>query len=110
LLKNSQGISLAQLPLYLKRALKFPLNIAEMGYAKLKDLLLTFPRVAVELRGTNHPFAVLKDSKADDMNSHPSPDVLLGYIHQIFRDNKFGLSASKLKPILTDKLNHPIDW
>ncbi|CAG9329364.1 unnamed protein product [Blepharisma stoltei] len=109
--KTPQGISLAQLPLYLKRALKFQLNIAELGFAKLKDLLLTFPRVTVELRGTNHPFAVLKDPKSDDsFDYHPSPDTILGYVYQIFRDNKFGISESKLEPLLYDKIGKSIDW
>lgn len=110
LIKTPQGISLAQLPLYLKRALKFPLNIAELGFAKLKDLLLTFPRVAVELRGTNHPFAVLKDPKTEEQDYNPSPDQILNSIYQIFRENKFGISEGKLEPQLAQKIGRRVDW
>ena len=37
------------------------LDLAELGFAKLKDLILAIgdDLVAVELRGHNHPFAVL---------------------------------------------------
>lgn len=38
--ENESGISLAQLPLYLKPKLTFPLDLAELGFAKLKDLIL----------------------------------------------------------------------
>lgn len=59
--ENESGVSLAQLPLYLKPKLHFPLDLAELGFAKLKDLILAIgdDLVAVELRGHNHPFAVL---------------------------------------------------
>lgn len=61
--ENKDGMSLAQLPLYVKRKLNFPLNIAELGFAKLKDLLLTLPVVEIEQRGTNHPFAVYRGKR-----------------------------------------------
>lgn len=58
--ENKEGLSLAQLPLYIKRKVNFNINISELGFAKLKDLLLIMPDVEIELRGTNHPFAVYK--------------------------------------------------
>ena len=55
-----QGISLAQLPLYLKRKLPFMLNLNELGFAKLKDLVLSMSdQIKLELRSHNHPFAYL---------------------------------------------------
>ena len=54
------GISLAQLPLYLKRKLPFMLNLNELGFAKLKDLVLSMSdQIKLELRSHNHPFAYL---------------------------------------------------
>lgn len=94
-------ISLAQLPLLLKRTLKFQLNISELGFAKLKDLLLSIGSVAVELRGTNHPFVILKTVKI----APPSADVVLDLILQILNENKFGLSELKLEPQLLEKLD-----
>ena len=61
--ENREGMSLAQLPLYVKRKLMFPLNITELGFAKLKDLLLTLPEIEIEQRGNNHPFAVYRGKK-----------------------------------------------
>lgn len=57
--QKSVGISLAQLPLNLKRRLNFSFDISELGFAKLKDLLQSMPDVCIELRGQNHPFAIL---------------------------------------------------
>lgn len=60
LTENSAGLSLAQLPLHLKYKLPFPLDLNELGFVKLKELLATMAdRVKVELRGHNHPFAIL---------------------------------------------------
>jgi len=60
LTENKQGMSLAQLPLYLRRKLSFSLDLNELGFPKLKDLILSMnDRVKLELRGHNHPFAYL---------------------------------------------------
>mmetsp|Transcript_23710 Transcript_23710/g.23472 ORF Transcript_23710/g.23472 Transcript_23710/m.23472 type:complete len:235 (+) Transcript_23710:366-1070(+) len=109
--KPPHEISLAQLPLLLKRSLKFQLNITELGFAKLKDLLLAIPSVSVELRGTNHPFVVLNDIKLRQIsNSPPSVDQILDLIFQSLNENKFGLSESKLEQQLLDRLGQPISW
>lgn len=47
------------MPINLKRRLKYPLDIGELGFAKLKDLLLSIPEVVIEIREQNNPFAVL---------------------------------------------------
>lgn len=64
LTENSLGLSLAQLPLHLKYRLSFPLDLNELGFVKLKDLLNTMSdQIKVELRGHNHPFAILMPNK-----------------------------------------------
>ena len=60
LTENRQGMSLAQLPLYLRRKINFTLDLNELGFPKLKDLIVSMSdRVKLELRGHNHPFAYL---------------------------------------------------
>ena len=39
--EHKNGVSLAQLPQYLKRKLQFDLNLQKLGYPKLKDLILS---------------------------------------------------------------------
>lgn len=104
--KSQDGVSLAQLPLYLKRSLNFPLNISELGFAKLKDLLATFPEVAIELRDTNHPFAVLC---RDNKYIPPRVESILGCISMALGEHKFGLAESKLELQVVGKLGR-IDW
>lgn len=61
LCENKNGISLAQLPQYLKRKFSFTLDLNELGYGKLKDLILSMQdQIKLEIRGHNHPFAILK--------------------------------------------------
>jgi len=60
LTENPLGLSLAQLPLHLRYRLTFPLDLNELGFVKLKELLNTMSdQIKVELRGHNHPFAIL---------------------------------------------------
>jgi hypothetical protein len=64
-----QGCSLAQLPQHLKRKLSFELDLPNLGFPKFKDLLLSMPDcVKIELKGQNHPFATLIETKAEDTN------------------------------------------
>lgn len=80
--ENKEGLSLAQLPLYIKRKINFSINISELGFAKLKDLLLVTPDVEIELRGTNHPFAVYRSKvnkgKDDEAENEDGNGVRLG--------------------------------
>jgi OST-HTH/LOTUS domain len=70
LTENKQGMSLAQLPLYLRRKLSFSLDLNELGFPKLKDLILSMnDRVKLELRGHNHPFAYLIKASARPIKS-----------------------------------------
>ena len=58
------GMSLAQLPQYLKKKLPFNLDWNELGFPKLKDLLQSMTdQIIVELRDVNHPFAYLVHNK-----------------------------------------------
>jgi len=71
LTENKQGMSLAQLPLYLRRKLPFSLDLNELGFPKLKDLILSMnEKVKLELRGHNHPFAYLIRSSTRPVKSH----------------------------------------
>jgi hypothetical protein len=73
-------MSLAQLPLLLRRKIPFPLDFNELGFQKLKDLILTMSdQVKLELKSHNHPFACLytgtrsvnSRANSDDFKSIP---------------------------------------
>ena len=100
-----EGMSLAQLPLYIKRKLSFPLDLAELGFAKLKDLLLIMPEVEIELRGTNHPFAILKNkrkrNKEEDIKS---------CINELLNENSRGLPGQKLEMLINSKQGYCVNW
>mmetsp|Transcript_10999 Transcript_10999/g.21551 ORF Transcript_10999/g.21551 Transcript_10999/m.21551 type:complete len:891 (+) Transcript_10999:1558-4230(+) len=109
LMECKVGISLAQLPLHLKRSLGFPFDLAELGYAKLKDLLQTIPEVTIELRGTNHPFAVYKE----DSSKSPSPpdaEEIISIMQTILRDTRFGMPVAKAENLLAYRLGTTVDW
>jgi hypothetical protein len=109
LLESKTGVSLAQLPLHLKRALGFPFELTELGYAKLKDLLMTIPEVKIELRGTNHPFAVYKEDsyrRPTDVDA----DKLCGVLSGLLRGSRFGLSSGRAEDLLTSCLGVSVDW
>ena len=57
-------MSLAQLPQYLKKKLPFTLDLNELGFPKLKDLLKSMDdEIKIELKDVNHPFAYLLHTK-----------------------------------------------
>lgn len=61
LAESKIGMSLAQLPMHLNKKLPFNLDLNELGFPKLKDLIIAMrDKISLELRGTNHPFAYLK--------------------------------------------------
>ena len=74
LLKHPDGISLAQLPNHLKTRLNFSLNLAELGFAKLKDLILSM-RDRVEVSNSNHPVATLAKPKGNTHSTNSSEDM-----------------------------------
>ena len=62
LAENWNGISLAQLPVSLKNKLSYSINFNELGFAKIKDFILSMKDdVALELKGHSHPLAYLID-------------------------------------------------
>jgi hypothetical protein len=64
LAESKNGMSLAQLPQSLKKKLPFPLDLNELGFPKLKDLLKSMDdEIKIELKDVNHPFAYLVHTK-----------------------------------------------
>lgn len=64
LAESKSGMSLAQLPQYLKKKLPFTLDLNELGFPKLKDLLKSMDdEIKIELKDVNHPFAYLLRTK-----------------------------------------------
>lgn len=61
LYENPEGLSLAQIPQYLRRKLNFSFNLQEMGFPKLKNLLITMTdEIQIDVSGSNHSYASLK--------------------------------------------------
>lgn len=57
--KYKDGVSLAQLPGVLNSYIDFHLDLQELGYAKLKDLVLSVPGIQIIKKANKHQFAVL---------------------------------------------------
>lgn len=90
LAESKTGMSLAQLPLYLRRKLPFALDLNELGFPKLKDLILSMAdKIKLELRGHNHPFAYLvksgryqhSTSNSDDFSAIPQNNEIIKTSH-----------------------------
>ena len=99
--KNENGVSLAQLPTHMKKLVKFSININDLGFAKLKDLLNTIPQVQIELRNVNHPFAVLKKEPVSTESIKNQILLALGEVGSI--------EISKLESKIQEKVGI-IDW
>lgn len=108
LAENSKGLSLAQIPQYLRRKLSFSFNLQDFGFPKLKNLLTTMTEdIKIELSGTNHSFASLKHPEKyshlarrynrnyEHFNNEPLPEPqnLFGY----------SLSTNNTQPIYQDQ-------
>lgn len=58
--ENPNGVSLAQIPQFLKMKALFPFNLQELGFPKLKNFLATIPeKIKIEMAGTNNSYAYL---------------------------------------------------
>ena len=106
--ENNEGVSLAQLPMKVRTLLQFPLDLSELGFAKLKDLLATIPSVRVELRGSNHPFAVFVGHSAK--TSASDTDALLSVIKAIVSERQHPTPVPQLEAAIAQRLGHPVDW
>ena len=74
LLKNPEGISLAQLPNHFKTRLNFTVNLNDLGFAKLKDLI-TSMRDRVMISNNNHPVATLIRPNKINHSANSSEDI-----------------------------------
>lgn len=59
------GISLAQMPNYVRKSLPFDFDVKSLGYPKLKDFVADDPRFKVQNRGQNYPQVELKATQSD---------------------------------------------
>mmetsp|Transcript_46072 Transcript_46072/g.33846 ORF Transcript_46072/g.33846 Transcript_46072/m.33846 type:complete len:205 (+) Transcript_46072:1894-2508(+) len=118
LAESKNGMSLAQLPLYLRKKLTFTLDLNELGFPKLKDLILSMnDEIKLELRGINHPFAYLITSgnrpvhskiNSDDFQSQPQKKIIKKQGNTLSEDidanrhlnNALVLNENKFKQIL----------
>lgn len=106
--ESSEGVSLAQLPMKVRALLPFPLDLSELGFAKLKDLLATIPAVRVELRGSNHPFAVFNCHSAK--TSASDTDALLSAIKAIVSESHQPTPVAHLEVALAQRLGRAVNW
>ena len=67
--ENPNGVSLAQIPQFLKMKALFPFNLQELGFPKLKNFLASMPeRIKIEMAGTNNSYAYLAESHEETVN------------------------------------------
>lgn len=55
-----EGVSLAQLPGILNKSMEFTLDLQELGFAKLKDLVVSIPGVQIVKKANKHQYAVFQ--------------------------------------------------
>jgi len=58
--ENPDGLSLAQVPVCIKKRIPFNFDLNELGFPKLKDLILSIEEISLEHKGENCPKARLK--------------------------------------------------
>ena len=88
--------------MYLKKEKGITLDINELGFAKLKDLLLTIPNVKVELRGVNHPFAVYETAPKD-------VDRIVSILAQLVLEFPMGVAVGQLELYLYGRVGD-VSW
>jgi hypothetical protein len=103
---NLEGIPLAQLPNHLNKKLRFPFNVTELGFTKLKDLVLAMgDNVKIENRGTNHPHAVLVNNEPYH-HSQGSFEEFHGYPPQYHQFNMYSMPPKEMKQPLYPQPQH----
>ena len=96
------GLPLAQIPVYLKRKLKFQLKISELGFKKLKDLLKTFPEITLKPDNCKKPSAFY--------NPLPTTITEIQYnINDILEKNKYCINEYKLNAEIIERIGK-INW
>lgn len=108
--ENPRGISLAQLPNYLKREINASLDLNELGFAKLKDLLATISDVTVEFRGTNHPFAVLRQHSAPSNPFNAQIKRVVDAMCSVIKEFPNGVTCTKFEQWLGTHLGRIVEW
>lgn len=89
--------------MFLKKDKGITLDINELGFAKLKDLLLTIPNVKVELRGINHPFAVFESLPKDT-------DHLVSILTALVLEFPMGVPIHQLEGYLYARVGYTVNW
>ena len=100
--EHRDGISLAQLPIHLKKRISFPLDFNELGFPKLKDLLNSMSQILIEPRGANHLYAVLK-------LPYPRVEDLVQELKDMLKEFPDGITASRVQPMLCNRIGSSID-
>ena len=66
--ENPNGVSLAQIPQFLKMKALFPFNLQELGFPKLKNFLASLPeKIKIEMAGTNNSYAYLVENNEENL-------------------------------------------
>ena len=104
LAENPNGLSLAQIPQYLRRKLSFSFNLQDMGFPKLKNLLNTMTDdIKIELSGTNHSYASLKNpEKYAHLVRRRGPKNYYSHLHEEDPSILFGYSVKSNLPPTTN--------
>ena len=102
--ESQEGISLAQLPLYLKEKVPFELDISKLGFAKLKDLISTIPDIEIVSKGKNHPFATLKKIK------YPSLEIITGLVSKKLSEKVAEISKNALEQEIFETFGYNFTW
>ena len=102
---NPDGVPLAQLPNHLNKKLRFNLNVTELGFTKLKDLVLSVcDRIKIENRGSNHPFAVLINDPYH--NSQSSFDEVYAYPPQYHQFGMYQIPPKEMKQSMYTQVDY----
>ena len=101
--ENPSGVSLAQIPQFLKLKAQFPFNLQELGFPKLKNFLASMPeKIKIEMAGTNNSYAYLADLHEENANKninvHPKQVIFTGVQpanSNLFMGNSAGIADKK---------------
>ena len=113
--ENSQGLSLAQIPQHLRKKLDFQFNLQKLGFPKLKNLLSTMSEdVKIELSGTNHSFAILKETYKPISQTIP-PNTVSKESTNYIENNEYTnpeynpFSATNTSDLINKSFNHSLN-